>query len=81
MSTDYQQYSTENQAIAIATYAAQRKISIVRSYKGRTTTHADLENDAKVSTPKHAEERLDISLPHTPRARRAAGQTNGASSW
>jgi DNA invertase Pin-like site-specific DNA recombinase len=33
MSTDYQQYSTENQAAAIAVYADQHKLTIVRTYK------------------------------------------------
>lgn len=32
MSTDHQKYSTENQRIAIAAYAAQRNIEIVRTY-------------------------------------------------
>jgi DNA invertase Pin-like site-specific DNA recombinase len=35
MSTDHQKYSTENQALAIAAYAAQRNISIVQSYADR----------------------------------------------
>lgn len=32
MSTDHQKYSTENQAAAMAAYAAQRNITIVRTY-------------------------------------------------
>lgn len=32
MSTDLQKYSTENQAEAIAAYAARRGIEIVRTY-------------------------------------------------
>jgi DNA invertase Pin-like site-specific DNA recombinase len=32
MSTDHQRYSTENQADAIAAYAAQRNLEIVRTY-------------------------------------------------
>jgi DNA invertase Pin-like site-specific DNA recombinase len=38
MSTERQRYSTENQAAAIATYAAQRNLKIVRTYvdKGRS---------------------------------------------
>ena len=32
MSTDLQQYSTQNQADAIAAYAAQHKLTIVREY-------------------------------------------------
>lgn len=32
MSTDHQKYSTENQAAAIAAYAAQRNLTIVRTY-------------------------------------------------
>ena len=32
MSTDMQKYSTENQAAAIAAYAAERRLSIVRTY-------------------------------------------------
>jgi DNA invertase Pin-like site-specific DNA recombinase len=32
MSTDYQKYSPENQAAAIAAYAAQRNLEIVRTY-------------------------------------------------
>src|SRR5688572_15171546 len=32
MSTDHQQYSTENQAATIAAYAAQRNLRIVREY-------------------------------------------------
>ena len=32
MSTDHQKYSTENQADAIAAYAAQRNLTIVREY-------------------------------------------------
>jgi DNA invertase Pin-like site-specific DNA recombinase len=33
MSTEHQRYSTENQAAAIAVYAAQRGLAIVRTYK------------------------------------------------
>ncbi|MCS3895600.1 DNA invertase Pin-like site-specific DNA recombinase [Bradyrhizobium japonicum USDA 38] len=33
MSTDHQRYSTENQAAAIAVYAAQHDLMIVRTYK------------------------------------------------
>jgi DNA invertase Pin-like site-specific DNA recombinase len=35
MSTDHQKYSTENQAAAIAIYAAQRNLTIVRTYSDR----------------------------------------------
>ncbi|WGD53572.1 recombinase family protein [Bradyrhizobium sp. CB1650] len=33
MSTDYQQYSIENQAVVIATYAELHKLTIVRTYR------------------------------------------------
>jgi DNA invertase Pin-like site-specific DNA recombinase len=32
MSTDHQKYSTQNQAEAIAAYAARRELTIVRTY-------------------------------------------------
>src|SRR6476660_8169157 len=32
MSTDHQKYSTQNQAVAIAAYAAQHNLTIVRTY-------------------------------------------------
>jgi DNA invertase Pin-like site-specific DNA recombinase len=32
ISTDYQQYSTENQKAAIAEYAARKSLTIVRTY-------------------------------------------------
>lgn len=35
MSTDHQQYSTENQIEQIAAYAAQRSFTIVRTYAER----------------------------------------------
>jgi DNA invertase Pin-like site-specific DNA recombinase len=43
MSTDYQIYSTQNQADAIARYAAERNITIVRSYsdEGRSGLRLD----------------------------------------
>lgn len=43
MSTDHQRYSTENQAAAIATYAAQRNLTIVRTYAdhGRSGVRLD----------------------------------------
>lgn len=33
MSTDYQQYSIQNQAVVIATYAELHKLTIVRTYR------------------------------------------------
>jgi DNA invertase Pin-like site-specific DNA recombinase len=46
MSTENQKYSTENQALAIAAYAFERNIEIVRSYidkarSGVTIAHRD----------------------------------------
>jgi predicted site-specific integrase-resolvase len=43
MSTDYQQYSTANQVDAIAAYAAQHDLTIVRTYKddGRSGLRID----------------------------------------
>ena len=43
MSTDLQQYSTQNQADAIAAYAAQHKLTIVREYadEGRSGLYFD----------------------------------------
>ena len=45
MSTDYQQYSIENQAVVIATYAELQKLTIVRTYRdegesGKISVHA-----------------------------------------
>src|SRR5437660_10192172 len=56
MSTDYQRYSTENQAATIAAYAAQHNLTIVRTYtdEGRSglrianrTALVDLINDVR----------------------------------
>jgi DNA invertase Pin-like site-specific DNA recombinase len=33
MSTDYQQYSIENQAVVIGAYAQLHKLSIIRTYR------------------------------------------------
>ena len=47
MSTDHQRYSTENQAAAISTYAAQRNLTIVRTYTdhGRSGLRLDGRED------------------------------------
>jgi DNA invertase Pin-like site-specific DNA recombinase len=47
MSTDHQKYSTENQAAAIAAYAAQRNMTIVRTYAdhGRSGLRIDGRDD------------------------------------
>jgi DNA invertase Pin-like site-specific DNA recombinase len=44
MSTDHQKYSTENQVVAIAAYAAERKLTIVRTYED--IDWLDLTNEA-----------------------------------
>jgi DNA invertase Pin-like site-specific DNA recombinase len=44
MSTDYQRYSTENQAATIAVYAAQRNLTIVRTYIDEARSGLRLEN-------------------------------------
>ena len=47
MSTDHQRYSIENQAAAIATFAAQRNLTIVRTYadRGRSGVRLDGRED------------------------------------
>ena len=44
MSTDHQKYSTENQAVCIAAYAAQRNLSVVRSYVDRARSGVTIEH-------------------------------------
>jgi DNA invertase Pin-like site-specific DNA recombinase len=44
MSTDYQQYSVENQAAAIATYAQVHKLTIVRTYRDEGESGLKIEN-------------------------------------
>jgi DNA invertase Pin-like site-specific DNA recombinase len=44
MSTDYQRYSTENQAATIAAYAASRNLAIVRTYRDDGETGLRLKN-------------------------------------
>ncbi|RZN03835.1 hypothetical protein CWO91_31565 [Bradyrhizobium genosp. SA-3] len=44
MSTDYQQYSIENQAAVIATYAALHKLPIVRTYRHEGESRLKLTN-------------------------------------
>lgn len=46
MSTDYQRYSIENQAVAIAAYAQSRGISIVRTYRDDGESGLTLKNRA-----------------------------------
>ena len=44
MSTDYQQYSIENQAAVIATYAQLHKLTIVRTYRDEGESGLKIEN-------------------------------------
>lgn len=44
MSTDCQQYSIENQAAVIATYAALHKLTIVRTYRDEGESRLKLTN-------------------------------------
>ena len=44
MSTDYQQYSIENQAVVIATYAELHKLTIVRTYRDEGESGLKIEN-------------------------------------
>src|SRR5882672_3655099 len=44
MSTDYQRYSIENQAAAIAAYAQLHKISIVRTYRDEGESGLKIKN-------------------------------------
>ncbi|WP_440640380.1 recombinase family protein [Bradyrhizobium sp. PUT101] len=44
MSTDYQQYSIENQAVVIATYADLHKLTIVRTYRDEGESGLKIEN-------------------------------------
>jgi len=44
MSTDYQQYSIENQAVVIATYAELHKLAIVRTYRDEGESGLKIEN-------------------------------------
>lgn len=46
MSTDYQRYSIENQAVAIAAYAQSRGLSIVRTYRDDGESGLTLKNRA-----------------------------------
>jgi DNA invertase Pin-like site-specific DNA recombinase len=46
MSTDYQQYSIENQAVVIATYAELHKLTIVRTYRDEGESGLKFENRA-----------------------------------
>jgi DNA invertase Pin-like site-specific DNA recombinase len=44
MSTDYQQYSIQNQAAVIATYAELHKLTIVRTYRDEGESGLRIEN-------------------------------------
>jgi DNA invertase Pin-like site-specific DNA recombinase len=44
MSTDYQQYSIQNQAVVIATYAELHKLTIVRTYRDEGESGLKIEN-------------------------------------
>lgn len=44
MSTDHQRYSIQNQAAAIATYAASRNLTIVRTYADRGESGLQIKN-------------------------------------
>src|SRR6266576_6442697 len=44
MSTDYQQYSIENQAVVIATYAELHELSIVRTYRDEGESGLKIKN-------------------------------------
>lgn len=44
MSTDYQQYSIQNQAVVIATYAELHKLTIVRTYRDEGESGLRIEN-------------------------------------
>src|SRR6266481_3731193 len=46
MSTDYQRYSTENQAAAIAAYAQLHELSIVRTYRDEGESGLKIKNRA-----------------------------------
>jgi DNA invertase Pin-like site-specific DNA recombinase len=46
MSTDYQQYSIENQAVVIATYAQLHKLTIIRTYRDEGESGLRIENRA-----------------------------------
>ena len=46
MSTDYQQYSIENQAVVIATYAELHKLTIARTYRDEGESGLKIENRA-----------------------------------
>jgi DNA invertase Pin-like site-specific DNA recombinase len=46
MSTDYQQYSIENQAVVIATYAELHKLTIVHTYRDEGESGLKIENRA-----------------------------------
>src|SRR5437867_7042668 len=46
MSTDYQQYSIDNQAAVIATYAELHKLTIVRTYRDEGESGLKIENRA-----------------------------------
>ena len=49
ISTDYQQYSIENQAEVIATYAEHHKLTIVRTYRDEGESGLKIENRAGLS--------------------------------
>ncbi|MEY9124713.1 DNA invertase Pin-like site-specific DNA recombinase [Bradyrhizobium yuanmingense] len=44
MSTDYQQYSIENQAVVIATYAELHKLTMVHTYRDEGESGLRIEN-------------------------------------
>jgi hypothetical protein len=44
MSTDYQQYSIQNQAVVIATYAELHKLTIVGTYRDEGESGLKIEN-------------------------------------
>src|SRR5712672_518866 len=49
MSTDYQRYSIENQAAAIAAYAQLHELSIVRTYRDEGESGLKIKNRAGLS--------------------------------
>ncbi|WP_082190835.1 recombinase family protein [Bradyrhizobium pachyrhizi] len=49
MSTDYQQYSIENQAVAIAAYAELHRLRIVRTYRDEGESGLKIENRTGLS--------------------------------
>ncbi len=51
MSTDYQQYSIENQAVVIATYAELHKLTIVRTYRDEGETSRRCERQYETNEP------------------------------